>query len=256
MRYAVLPYKQGSRSARALAEALGGRVLKIENSKFRPRPDDVIINWGSTRTTERVGNAKLVNPYQSISAVSNKRTFFQKVSELEPEILPPHWTHATAIPNDAFPVVCRTVLAGHSGEGIVIADTRDELVPAPLYVKYIRKQDEYRVHVGNPNTTIAVQRKARSYATSDEDIDWRVRNHKNGFVFVRNGVSAPESVISVAHRAIVATGLDFGAVDVVYNSYQQRSYVLEINSAPGLEGQTVEDYARFFAERSNVDQIN
>lgn len=250
MRYAVLPYKQGSRSARALADALGGRVLKLNNSKFRPRPDDVLINWGSSRTTDRVGNAPLVNDYRIIRRASNKLEFFTLVSQRAADIIPEHWTDANQIPEDAYPIVCRTVLDGHSGVGIVIAETVDELVPAPLYVKYIKKQQEYRVHVGNPNTIIAVQRKARDRSVADEDVDWQVRNHKNGFNFVRNGFTTPEQVTAAAQRVLEVTGLDFGAVDVVFNEREQRAYVLEVNSAPGLEGQTVQDYVDYFTGRS------
>ena len=41
-------------------------------------------------------------------------------------------------------------------------------------------------------------------------------------------------------------GLDFGAVDVIWNEHESKAYVLEINTAPGLEGSTVEDYKEFF----------
>lgn len=246
MRYVVLPYKQGSRSARALADALGGRVLRLRNSRYRARPGDVIINWGSSRTTDRVGEAEMRNAYSRIRWVSDKLKFFMLIRETDPDILPTFWIDNSEISENEYPVVCRTVLDGHSGAGIVIANSPDELVDAPLYVKYIKKQQEYRVHVGNPNTIIAVQRKARDRSVADEDVDWMVRNHKNGFNFVRNGFTAPEQVIDVAQRAIVATGLDFGAVDVVFNEREGRAYVLEINSAPGLEGQTVQDYVDYF----------
>src|SRR3546814_19093490 len=62
------------------------------------------------------------------------------------EYLPKFWTKKEDIPDEAFPIVCRTVLSGHSGVGIVIADNRDDLVPANLYVKYVKKKEEYRVH--------------------------------------------------------------------------------------------------------------
>jgi D-alanine-D-alanine ligase-like ATP-grasp enzyme len=73
-----------------------------------------------------------------------------------------------------------------------------------------------------------------------------VRNHDNGFIFVRNDVKAPSSVEEQAVRAIKALGLDFGAVDIIWNDKQQKAYVLEVNTAPGLEGSTVDDYARGF----------
>jgi glutathione synthase/RimK-type ligase-like ATP-grasp enzyme len=48
---------------------------------------------------------------------------------------------------------------------------------------------------------------------------------------------------------MLASGLDFGAVDVIWNERQQRAYVLEINSAPGLEGTTIDDYVRYFGRQ-------
>jgi D-alanine-D-alanine ligase-like ATP-grasp enzyme len=36
--------------------------------------------------------------------------------------------------------------------------------------------------------------------------------------------------------------LDFGAVDVIYNRAQDKAYVLEVNTAPGLEGSTLDNY--------------
>lgn len=254
-RYRVLPYRQGSRGASALARALGGLCLRVEGSTFRPRVTDVIINWGRTQPYNvprvpgiGVPQVNVLNLPEDIVRASNKRTFFQLMAETgNEEIIPRFWTNRNEIPDDAFPIVCRTVLAGHSGEGIVIADTRNDLVNAPLYVQYVKKQDEYRVHVGLRNDQsiiIAVQQKRRRAEHAEPN--WQVRNHANGFIYARENVAPPQEVLDVAIRALQVTGLDFGAVDVIYNSRQRRAFVLEVNTAPGLEGQTVEDYARFF----------
>lgn len=251
-RYRVLPYRQGSKGARNLADALGGKVLKLEGSKFVIRQGDILVNWGNTNTPEYFngrmdlfanGNTHLLRD------VTNKLHFFQKMERDNEDIIPKFWTNMQGIPDEAFPIVCRTVLAGHSGDGIVIAADRSELVPCQLYVQYVKKQDEYRIHVGvknNEQSIISVQRKARRLETPDEEVNWKVRNLAGGFVFVRGGVEPPVCVLEAAKRALECTGLDFGAVDVIYNERQEKAYVLEINTAPGLEGQTVEDYARFF----------
>ena len=42
------------------------------------------------------------------------------------------------------------------------------------------------------------------------------------------------------------SGLTFGAIDVIWNEHQQKAFVLEINTAPGIEGTTVEKYAAKF----------
>ncbi len=261
MRYRVLPYRQGSRSASALAEALGGRVLRLAGSTFRARRGDVIINWGNA-DFPRVpfAQAEVYNE-TGLRTASNKKTFFESMPE---GLCPQFWTRMEDIPDEAFAdggqVVCRTVLAGHSGAGIVIASNRGELVRCNLYVKYIKKQDEYRIHVGMIGerngypyaeggdvprpVTISVQRKARR--EGHENPNWQVRNLAGGFVFVRQGVTPPGACIEAAHNSLRASGLDFGAVDVIWNARQERAYVLEINTAPGLEGTTVTDYANFF----------
>lgn len=266
MRYRVLPYRQGSKGAKALAEALGGKVLKLEQSLFKPKHDDVIINWGNTQPTSEVfpafygGNdPRYLNHPQIIKIASNKRLFFQGMKAAGHEsIIPRFWTNPSDIPADAYPIVCRTVLAGHSGAGIVIADGVADLVPAPLYVSYVKKKDEYRIHVGRRYFAednevpqyefpiIAVQKKARRHDTPDSQVNWQVRNHHNGFIYKREGVTPPDCVISAARLALESTGLDFGAVDVIYNSQSGKAYVLEVNTAPGLEGQTIQDYADFF----------
>lgn len=249
-RYRVLPYRQGSRSATALAEALGGLCLRLRGSTFRPRRDDVIINWGNTdEYEERFRNADgFFNLPSNIRNASNKLNFFRMMERTGNEdIVPPFYTRQQDIPDEAFPIVCRTILAGHSGAGIVIANTRADLVAASLYVKYIKKESEYRVHVGKRNnevSIIATQRKARR--EGHENPNWQVRNHHNGFNFVRGGVVAPVFVLDVASAALQSSGLDFGAIDVIWNERNQRAYVLEINSAPGLEGTTIQDYVNFF----------
>ena len=41
-------------------------------------------------------------------------------------------------------------------------------------------------------------------------------------------------------------GLTFGSVDVIYNEHRDKAYVLEVNTASGLSGETVDDYVKMF----------
>jgi glutathione synthase/RimK-type ligase-like ATP-grasp enzyme len=232
--------------------------MRLEGSRFRPRLDDVVINWGNTNPPPMPRQAlgqrayRFLNEPEDIARVSNKLSFFQLLQEDNlGGIIPEWWQNAGEIPDDAFPVVCRTVLNGHSGCGIVIANSRDELVPAPLYTKYIKKNAEYRVHIGhgailNDFEIIAVQQKRRNRDVPDDEVNWQVRNHQNGFIYARQDVEQPPAVTRAALTAFLASGLDFGAVDVIYNERSGRAFVLEINTAPGLEGTTLQDYTNFF----------
>ena len=100
------------------------------------------------------------------------------------------------------------------------------------------------MHVFN-GEVIDVQRKARKIDVPDEEINWLVRSHDNGFIYAREGVERvpylnrlKELALETAHLC----SLSFGAVDIIYNQEGDRCYVLEINSAPGLEGTTLERY--------------
>lgn len=243
----IIPYKRKSKGARVLAASLGGRVATVDATTHR---NPLVINWGNAKEPTP---SSALNGGDTLKGVTNKKRWFLSMKENAEvsSFLPPFWTNRADIPSDAYPVVCRTILTGHSGKGIVIANTEDELVDAKLYVKYIKKKYEYRIHVGKKKTgeytIILMQRKARR--KDHDDPNWQVRSHKNGFVFVRNEVKPPESVLKAAVEAVKASDLDFGAVDVIWNESSEAAYVLEINTAPGLEGSTISDYAKFFKER-------
>jgi hypothetical protein len=238
----VFPYKQGSASAKVLAEAVEGKVLKLKGSKYRPREGDVVVNWGASNVPD-FGPAKVLN--RNVSTAQCKLKSFNAFKQGEVSA-PKYWTDREDIPANAYPVVCRTVLRGHSGAGIRIAAVPGELVDAPLYTKYVKKQDEYRVHLlredADTHKVIFVQRKARKLDV--EQPDWQVRNLAGGFVFAAVEVPAvPEEVITQAAKAIEALGLDFGGVDVIWNAKEGKAYVLEANTACGLEERTGERYA-------------
>lgn len=259
----ILPYKMGSRSTVALSRALNALIIRRQGSKYQAAENDNIINWGNqkkvldfdfTRNCVMPDNLHVYNPPDRVAFVSNKAKFFQaQKGHGNAELLPRFWTRAEDIPADAYPIVCRTKLTGHSGEGIVIVDGPDSLVPAPLYVEYVKKADEYRVHVGllpgGRTSIIAVQRKARKLDVPNSEVNWQIRTHNNGFTYVRKDLETPTEVISAAEEVFKKTGLDFGAVDVVWNQSAKRAAVLEINTAPGLEGTTVTDYVEFFQAR-------
>jgi glutathione synthase/RimK-type ligase-like ATP-grasp enzyme len=232
-----------SKGARALAKALKGRRVQEMPAL---KAGDTFINWGDSQCLPVVG----LNSPSAIRTVANKLLAFDAFSSAGVPI--PAYARRKEDVTWPGATVVRHKLTGHSGEGIEICDCPPgELPNAPLYVQYIKKEQEYRVHVGIVSQSggaqtkvIAVQRKARD--TSNPNPNWQVRNHDNGFVFVRGGFTPPESVVDAAKQALVCSGLDFGAVDVIFNTQQGKAYVLEINTGPGLEGQTIQDYANFF----------
>lgn len=250
MRPIIYPYKMGSRSAKALAEELkrrGHRALRVRpDGRYKPYRNHLIINWGMSAAPNWSGLYVMrgLNDPSNITVASNKLYAFDILKAAGVSI--PEYTTDKEVANEwrrnGEVVVARTILNGHSGRGIVLCDGNQAIVPAPLYVKYIKKQDEYRVHVFN-GKVIDVQQKRRSLDVPDERVNWQIRNHANGFIFARDNCNPDGSVLSNAIAAIDALSLDFGAVDIIWNAHSREAFVLEVNTAPGLEGTTLTKYA-------------
>lgn len=252
----IYAYKQGSASALALAAVLGIKCIKHLGSKFKGRAGKTVINWGSSDLPAEVLKCQVLNKPDKVRLASNKLEFFRCVqaannAEPEPIISIPLWSDdkqdVQAWLDNGGTVVARHKLTGHSGEGIEIFSGDVDIPDAPLYVMYVKKTQEYRVHVLQ-GKVVDIQRKARSKDVPDEQVNWQVRNHANGFIYAREGFETPPSVEEQAVLAIKACGLDFGAVDIIFNERKQTAYVLEVNTAPGLTGQTLAGYVERFKE--------
>lgn len=243
----IYPYKQGSESAKQLAQGLGAKRIMLEGSKFKGSPEKVVINWGSSALSEEALKCKVINKPDAVASAANKLLFFRAVAEF---CRTPDWTTDKEVAEvwrkDGHTVLARHKLTGNSGEGIEIIEG-GEMPDAPLYVRYVPKKQEYRVHVLN-GEVVDVQRKARRKDVPDDHINWRIRNFDNGFIFARGEAlgEVPEDVLTQAVNAVKACGLDFGATDVIYNDKQQLAYVLEVNTAPGLSGSTLDGYVERF----------
>lgn len=243
----IYPYKNGSQSAKALAQALEIKLLYHEGKRFVTKGD--IINWGSSAPAREWDCRKVFNRPSAVAKASNKLTTLKLFKEAG--VACPEFTEA---PEEAAKwwregssVVARHKLSGHSGEGILIYnpdDVFEEAKPAPLYTKYIKKDQEYRIHVAG-GEIIFQQRKARKQEVPDEEVNWQVRNLAGGFIFANQDVQAPEDVLLQSIKAVESLGLDFGAVDVL-TTKKGGAYVLEVNTACGLAGKTIDAYVNFF----------
>jgi len=223
-------------------------VLYIkQNRSHAVKPTRVIINWGSSDENINAANCKVYNLPNCVRLASNKLYTFRAFTNAG--VSSPEWTTDQTIARDwaqsGTTVVCRTRLDAHSGDGIVFADNVTDVVPAPLYTKYIKKKKEFRVHVFN-NRIIDIQEKRKS--NNVPSVDFRIRNRLGGFVYCRDNITEPDDLRDVALSAISALGLDFGAVDVIWNEKQNKCYALEVNTAPGLEGTTLTSYVNIIKE--------
>jgi hypothetical protein len=258
----VYPYRQGSNSAIALAQGIQGKVIRLENSKFKPSTRKTVVNWGSTTIEPDILRlTKVINPPSLVNRASNKKNFFElakEAGEAGPNV--PEFTFSKEqarqwlTEDKPKKLFARTVLAGHSGEGIVKVNTVEDLAPiaeGTMFVVYVPKKREFRFHVDRKAGVFCIQEKLKKKDVPNEEVDYQIRNHANGFIFAKQDIDVPEGCKEQAVKALAVTGLDFGAVDVIYNERQATAYALELNTAPGLEGSTIEDYVAMFDRLKN-----
>ena len=139
------------------------------------------------------------------------------------------------------PIYCRTKTNSHSGNGIVIANNSYEIVDAPLYTLATKHKFEYRIHVFKGEVLYVQQKKKRLNSTVNRS---GIRNHDNGWVYCTPTDTPSELLLSSCIRAVQLLGLDFGAVDIGHRIRDNRFFVFEVNTAPGLVGTTLDKYAQ------------
>ncbi len=242
MRIVFYPYKLGSKSARILSALFNTKRVR-PHGRYRGRRNDLVINWGNS--TIPSWSARIFNSPTAVGIAANKLKAFRKLQEAGVSI--PEFTtdkqQAISWAREGHHVYCRTLLTGNSGAGLVVTDNPEEIVNAPLYTKRIKAKYEFRVHVWN-GQIIDVQQKKRRNGVEAGPL---VRNHSNGFIFARQGVTAPDVVLSEAKKAVQSLGLDFGAVDIGYVARDNKSYIYEVNTAPGVEGSSIQIYQQAIA---------
>jgi glutathione synthase/RimK-type ligase-like ATP-grasp enzyme len=261
----ILPYMTGSASVRALADALDCKVLRL-NTQFTPGRRTTILNWGhhSTTVAPRLARqaGRFINTPEAVEVASNKLATYQALigKPYCPEYTDSRDVALRWLGIRGQKVLSRALTRASEGRGIILHENAEDVPHVPLYVKYYPKRNEYRVHVFNGEVISVQEKKGWSQERIDEErvrspdfqVNKQIRNFGNGWVFTREGVEAPGAVAEAARDAVSTLGLDFGAVDIGWNTRNQRAVVYEVNTAPGLEGTTVEDYAR--AIRQMVDR--
>lgn len=223
----IVPYRQGSASARLLAAALSEQLgRKVWRGPALQGRNIKNIVWGDPSTANKIQAFQRFAqegvshvPYTTSKAAAQR------------------WLAATA---DAI-VFARTP-SGQGGSGIHVVRRGERLPDMPLYTKYIRKQKEFRVHVVE-GSVIDVQQKKKRHGAPDGAL---VRNLENGWIYAHEDVVEPTGLRDLGIGAVRAVGLAFGAVDIIWNEREDRCYVLEVNSAPGLCETTAKKYADAF----------
>lgn len=238
-------HSMGSGSAKALCEALDIKRVKHEG---KPLEGGVLINWGASRIKRAIMPNVILNHPGCVLEAVNKLRAFKAMAGM---VSIPDFTESIVEANkwlaEGFDVVARHSLTGNSGKGIRFheaAKVQAIDIDAPLYTRYVPKTDEYRIHVFEGKIHFE-QRKALKNGAEAAPLQWKIRNHGNGFIFAHKGLEVPKPVRDNALAAVAALGLDFGAVDIGWHP-RYGTKVYEVNTAPGLEGSSLDSYVEQF----------
>lgn len=251
----LYPYKMGSESGKDIATLLGVKRVKPDG-RYVPRVGHTIINWGSSKLPSWYGKASrrgvsILNPIDNVKIASNKLTALEALDDAG--IAVPHFTTdkrtARFWLEEGETVLERHKLKDNSGRGIRIVNLDDELVEntltnAPLYVKFIPKSKEFRVHVFQGRVIDYAEKKKRRRENRGDEFNKYICSNEMGWVFCRNNISHIDSVKDLAIEATSVLGLDFAAVDVIFSN--GKPYILETNTAPGIMGTTLRHYTNAF----------
>lgn len=210
------------------------------------------INWGSLRAipskAENVLNFSIINAAKKVRAFG----LFDEHS-----IPCPEWSESYSQLNTSLPPY-RTIfarrdgLSGGAGIEIITPEARkserlhkklDELGGFDFFVGKISYQREFRLHVWRGKVIIE---QVKYLPPGCEN---PIHNHTNGCKFSTQSidkfltVESKNELYALCARATLALGLDFGAVDII-QSQKDKFYVLEINTAPGIRTDYVENAYR------------
>lgn len=210
-----------------IAEGCGptGRIIE---RLVGPVNRDAVVCWGA--------------PYQgNLPSLNRNCSRFNKLQQLQQlqrsEILTVPVFETLPQGAENYPLMGRN-LRHHGGLDIaLIMQPGDaQLYRSDYYTRYIPRDTEFRTWVYR-RRHLGTYEKVLRYPERNRRRQRLGANFRNGFAFTLvPGETVPEGLRDIASRAVEALGLDFGAVDVL-RGLDQRLYVLEVNTAPGVEGE-------------------
>ena len=190
---------------------------------------DAIISYG----VPLKGNEK---PVLNAAAGGSKLTQLQKLIDGGVSC-PLTVRFGNQMPPAIFPALARK--EHHKGGTDIVLVMQPEDIPVrqqqgySYLTKFLPVKDEFRVWVYRQRH-LGTYKKFLKYPEKYRRIG---RNYDNGFAFeLVKAENLPMAAIELAGKAVAALGLDFGAVDIL-QSTDDRFYVLEVNTAPGVQGE-------------------
>ncbi len=214
-------------SARALARALDGRRIR----RIQPfAPGDLLVNWGEALQSE----------VRSLNSACGRNKVTELARLQEAGVAVPLFTRSRPLDENGW---LARAASHHEGNDL----QRPPAVPA-MWTRYENLTHEFRVHVFKRGDEFVSIRLGAKFPRPGVYAHPWIRSWSAGWHILYNRDAQVLSeqtrgIRQAAKSAIQALGLEFGAVDIGVKARDGSPLVLEVNSAPGLEGRTLEVYA-------------
>jgi hypothetical protein len=258
-----------SQGARELTAALEGRRLRHfdgidfwdnrKKTRLRFDPTDVIVCWGHP-VPPHTGGARILNE----SGPTCPRNKLDELMRLTNAGVP--CVSAAKIDHDGSLDIYRKggylIRSLHHQGG---SDMLNGTLHPAYVVKKLEFTTEFRVHSFNGKSIRAGQKVLREGFTALGPGEvWRpgsgkahpwVRSYDSGWKVSYDGFESTTAHRTLAHKAVKALGLVFGAVDLG-KTPQGNLVVIEVNTAPGIEGGSIASYARAITKWAQGDVVD
>lgn len=269
----VLYRNAGVHSGRALRKMLDGLTDEPVKGGYPKRFASVLKTDGDPKIVINLGvtddlpyEGPILNTQDMVRAASNKkkaRQIFVEEGVPTPEL----YLTPEEVPKESLPVVGRTSYH-HKGQGFWFCKTPRGVRQAARegathFMAFIPNTREYRVHTFIKRKYLELPSEEREHehyvSIKISEKTWQgeeqpskdepQKNHEFGWTFLGPKNRREEELDVVRHvakQAIAALGMDFGAVDIMYQIRAKQPYVLEVNSTPSLSDEnatTCEVYA-------------
>ena len=237
-----------STGALELVKAMGAhRLRKFDGLNFwnkRTRvklsPNDIVVCWGSA--VPEIDEVRVLN------ASDKSVTKYDEIYTLA----------QAGVPTIAYSKGGRNK---YSGDAVFLPrinfhqEGRDLIYPPERPDFYTIKENfvkEYRIHSFDGRSIRAGVKVPREGFKATTEANWKpnsgllhpwIRSYDCGWKINYDGFQSTAKLRKVAHTAVAALGLTFGAVDIG-ELPDGTLKVLEVNRAPGIEGGSIQTYVR------------
>lgn len=223
----------------ALQEIIGERILISADPKKIRSP---IVRYGNSTGDFKVDTD--LNSKMFINICSSKFLFSRLMEDNK--IFSPIYLR-NRMP-DAFPVIIRTTLTSYGGRGIIVCRDLNEFKnnwnKDYYWTPYIFTMFELRAHILGGNV-VKIFRKIPNEA----ETNYPIRNNASCHFGIVEIEKYPKLTSVIEQFKYIFGENNFYAMDVGWDADTHRYFVYEINSAPGLNENSAQDYAEFISEK-------